>query len=431
MYRFEEANDKVSFDTFVEQNSSVFMQTSNWAVIKKTWKPYMFIGYGENDQTVLTALVLERSLPAVGSIWYSPSGFVADYSDTKLCKEFSAYIKSEMRKHNITAYIVDPQVPWQINGVSAAEAEPVIKSLKAAGYKYNPKRDDFTYQPPLTIGLNLKKDDGDEITADELLKRFEKGVRYSIRIGEQRGLVSEKYTYSELTANPELYRDFLSVMNDTSDRIGFITRPDDYYIEFMRELSDWAVMDLVYYDKISDKKRNSENFMRIKEIQEQLKTETKKSVVNKLKNEKESLDSQLKAFSQRQQETSREQSDKICVAAGITIRFGKEACCLFGGTRNIIRNNVRSSHYLNFIRIKDSIDRNMDFHDLGRVTYDYLDENSEHNGLYKFKKSFAADTVEYVGEYILVNKKFKYFAYSKFMPTAKKWAYNIKKVFKK
>lgn len=423
MYRFLKTENIEEFDAFVEKASETsFMQTSAWIPLKPTWSPYMYSGYAENGGVVLTALILERSLPAAGKIWYSPSGFICDYNNTALVKEFSDFIKKEMKKNRVTAYIIDPQIVERITDVAVDSAASKINSLKSAGFKYNDNRDDYTYQPPMTVGIYLKDENNNTVTKETLLKKFEKGVRYSVRIGEQRGLVAERYKYEDIEKDPQLYEDFLSVMNDTSDRIGFVSRPHDYYLDFMRQLARWTTVDLIYYDVVKDSKQNSENFSKLIEIKNALKAETKKSVINKLKNEQTSLESTLKAYQQRYKEIKHEEGNKqkICVACGVTVRFGKEACCLFGGTRNIIRNNVRSSHYLNFLRIVQSIEEGMEFHDMGRVPDEYTNEGSEHNGLYKFKRSFAADRVEYIGEYILIASKLKYNVYHSFMPAAKK-----------
>ena len=105
--------------------------------------------------------------------------------------------------------------------------------------------------------------------------------------------------------------------------------------------------------------------------------------------------------------------------------------CLFGGTRNVIRNNTRSSHYLNYLRLEESIRRGLKVHDLGYIkvkeaeteedgTLAPLEALDNFKGIYDFKKSFSADFHEFIGEYVLVGNKTKYFAYSKLMPTAKK-----------
>ena len=105
--------------------------------------------------------------------------------------------------------------------------------------------------------------------------------------------------------------------------------------------------------------------------------------------------------------------------------------CLFGGTRNVIRNNTRSSHYLNYLRLCESINRGCRVHDLGYVivktpaleedgTLGTLVPQDNFKGIYAFTKSFSADYYEFIGEYLLVGNKLQYYAYSKLMPTAKK-----------
>jgi peptidoglycan pentaglycine glycine transferase (the first glycine) len=431
MYKFIETVNFEEFDGFVEKsNETSFMQLSRWAKLKPTWKPKFFSGYDDKENIVLTALILERELVGAGRIWYSPSGFICDYENGQLVKEFADFIKSQEKKNKVTAYIIDPQIVEKISDAVQESAQNKLANIKSAGFMYNKNRDDYTYQPPMTVGIYLD-DNGEYLTAEKLLKKFEKGVRYSIRIGEQRGLVAERYLFKDIENNTALYDDFLSVMNDTSGRVGFVQRPYEYYLDFMREFAEFATIDLIYYDKSVDAKLNSENFQKLKEIKDELKTTDKKSVINRLKNETQSLESSIKAYHQRVEETRNEDKEKICVACGLTIRFANEACCLFGGTRDIIRNNVRSSHYLNFLRIKQSIDEKIYFHDMGRVPDEYTNENSPHHGLYTFKKSFAADRVEYIGEYILVSNKLKYFIYHTFMPFAKRTKNKLVKAFKK
>jgi lipid II:glycine glycyltransferase (peptidoglycan interpeptide bridge formation enzyme) len=105
--------------------------------------------------------------------------------------------------------------------------------------------------------------------------------------------------------------------------------------------------------------------------------------------------------------------------------------CLFGGTRNVIRNNTRSSHYLNYLRLCESVKRGCKIHDLGYVivktpelqedgTLGELIPQDNFKGIYDFKKSFSADYHEFIGEYILVGNSLKYYSYAKLMPTAKK-----------
>ena len=119
------------------------------------------------------------------------------------------------------------------------------------------------------------------------------------------------------------------------------------------------------------------------------------------------------------------------MAGGLSIYYGGMGSCLFGGTKNVIRNETRSSHYLNYLRLCESIDRGCSVHDLGYVivhspelqadgTLGALEPMENFKGIYDFKKSFSADYHEFVGEYVLVGSRAKYYAYATLMPKAKK-----------
>jgi peptidoglycan pentaglycine glycine transferase (the second and third glycine) len=436
MYIFGTAVDFEQFNSFAEANGGTFMQTTMWSAIKKaTWSARFYEGVDENKTRCLTCLILQRTLPAAGRIWYAPSGFVADYENERLISEFTAFLKTEMKKNAVTALIIDPQTVESISGVFQPSSKTTTDILKKCGYVFNSDRDDYIYQPSMTVALKLTDENGAQLSEPALLKKFDKGIRYSVRIGYQRGLKAFRYTCDDLKADMKLYDDFLSVMNDTSERVGFVTRPYNYYMEFIEQFAKWADIDLIYYDKKSDAENNEKNAASLADIDEKLENEQKQAVVNRLKGEKDSLEAQIKAYSERFEETKDIEKELLPVACGVTISFGSLASCLFGGTRNIIRNNVRSSHLLNYIRIQRSLENGYALHDMGRVPHEYMNESSKHNGLFKFKMSFAADVYEYIGEYALIGNAFKYNLYKKLIPTAKrvrvKIVYRIKKIIRR
>ncbi len=163
-----------------------------------------------------------------------------------------------------------------------------------------------------------------------------------------------------------------------------------------------------------------------------------------LKNDIDVIDKNTKSYNERMEETKDYPEDaRIPVAGGLTIRYGGFANCVFGGTRNIVRNNTRSSHYMNYLRLLRSIDLGMDYHDLGYVLCDSpetmepdgalgpLSPNEDFVGISKFKLSFGAHYTEYIGEYILVGNSFRYWLYKELMPKAKKAKMTAVRLLKK
>ncbi len=279
--------------------------------------------------------------------------------------------------------------------------------------------------------IPLRDADGNLIPAKDILKHCEKGVRYSVRVGTGRGLVAERHTWEDLKKNPRYLEDFMSVMGDTSDRNSFVSRDLEYVTLLAETLKDYTDISLVYYDKALDTKLEQEREAEKEELARKLLTAPEKKIKG-IKNELEVLESNTKNYEERMAETADYPEDaRIVVAGGLTIRYGGYASCVFGGTKNIVRNQTRSSHYLNYLRICESIQEGMNFHDLGYVlcqnptelqadgTLPKLVPRENFEGICSFKLSFGAKYTQYIGEYILIGSPFRYWIYKELMPTAK------------
>ncbi len=432
MYSFKPETDKASFDEFVERNKGTYMQCSSWPEVKSSWTPYMYSGF-DGDERVLTALVLERKLPVVGKLWYISCGAVCDYKNETLVSEFSDFIKSEMKSHGAFCVIVDPLITLRINGETKQEGVDAHKLFTNLGYELNTDLDSYTYKHPVQTMIPMKNENGESIAPEKILKGCDKGVRYSVRVGNSRGLTYSIYRYDDVEKDPSIMASFMEVMGDTSDRNSFVNRDSNYVSNLMRIMKDYTDITVVYYDKSLDKKLNDERLARKEQALKELETAPQKKVRG-LHDEIDVINKNNASYEQRVNETSEYPDDaKIAVAAGLTIRYGGVASCVFGGTRNIVRNNTRSSHYLNYIRICESYKENMDFHDLGYVLCDNpeppttsdgtlgeLKPRENFIGINDFKMSFGASYCEFIGEYILIGNRLRYWIYKELMPGAKK-----------
>lgn len=441
MYTFTQEQDLNSFDKFVEDNNGSYLQTSRWINVKKAWSSKLYSGFC-NGKRILTCVVLIRKLPLVGHIWYISCGPVCDYKNEKLIKEFSQFISKEMRKNKAAFAIIDPLIPLRINGGDCQEGLNAHKLLTGCGYKLNKNIETYTYKHPVQVMINLLDDNGNKLSGEEILKRCEKGVRYSVRIGPKRGLVAERYTYDDIKNNPLIMQDFMSVMDETSDRNNFVDRESDYLMNLIETFKDETDITLVYYDKELDEQLENDRQKKKKELLLKLETAPQKKIKS-IKNDIEVIDKNTVSYTQRVSETAEYPPNaKIPVAGGLTLRFCGVGSCLFGGTKNIIRNNTRSSHFLNYLRICESIEEGCRLHDLGYVlvknpeitskgTLGKLVPTDNFVGISDFKMSFGSDYYEFIGEYILISNKFKFFLYSKLMPRVKKIKMRIVKLIRR
>ena len=429
MYTFKPETDLAAFDAFLEANGGQYIQCSRWQTVKTTWKCHYISGFREEER-VLAVLVMERTLPAAGKIWYGSGGPVCDYGNTALLEAFTAFIREEVKANGVTAFIMDPPVSLRINGETQEKGVALHKTLTGLGYMLNANIQNYTYKQPVQLFIPLKEN-GMPRTADQILKKCDKGVRYSIRLGTQRGLVAHSYTYKDVAENPKLMDDFISVMRDTGERDDFVNRNGDYCTKLLQAFDGCSDLKLVYYDKAFDRKLQEERLQKKADALSQLPGAHEKKA-RQLQEIIDSVDKQTEHFEKRMEEAEAYTSDnEICVAGGLSIYYAGMGSCLFGGTKNVIRNNTRSSHYLNYLRLCESIDRGCDVHDLGYVfvetpalnddgTLGALVPTDNFKGIYDFKKSFSADYHEFIGEYVLIGNKLKYYAYAQLMPKAKK-----------
>ncbi|MBQ8503331.1 MAG: peptidoglycan bridge formation glycyltransferase FemA/FemB family protein [Clostridia bacterium] len=429
MYTFKMETDMKAYDDFLCENGGQYIQCSRWEKVKTTWKCRYYCGF-EGEKRVLAILVMERSLPVAGKIWYGSGGAVCDWENTELLTEFTEFMKKEIRNNGVTCFIMDPPVSLRINGEDKQKGHEMHSFLTGLGYELNPSIENYTYKQPVQLFIPLK-DNGVQLDAQKILKKCDKGVRYSIRIGEQRGLVAKTFHADDVINDPSIMDDFMAVMGDTGERNSFLERNGEYCTKILKEFDSCSDLKLVYYDKELDRKLQAERLAKKEKALSELPGAHEKKA-RQLQETIDSVDKQTEHFEKRMAEAEEFTKDnRICVAGGLSIYYAGMGSCLFGGTRNVIRNNTRSSHYLNYLRLCESIERGCDIHDLGYVivktpelnedgTLGSLVPQDNFKGIYDFKKSFSADYHEFIGEYVLVGNKMKYYSYAKLMPTAKK-----------
>ena len=93
---------KEEFKKFADKHVQItFHQTEEWANLKNVnnWKSH-YIGLKDKNKIIAGALLLSKELPFIKKkMFYSPRGFLIDYNNKNLLKEFTnelkKYIKSE------------------------------------------------------------------------------------------------------------------------------------------------------------------------------------------------------------------------------------------------------------------------------------------------------------------------------------------------
>lgn len=110
------------------------------------------------------------------------------------------------------------------------------------------------------------------------------------------------------------------------------------------------------------------------------------------------------------------------IAGTLAIWFGDKVWYLYGASSNVHRETM-PNYLLQWEMIRWAIEKKCRIYDFRGVSGD-LDENNPLYGLYKFKKGFNSELVEFVGEYDLVISRFWY----EFLKVATKGYQSLNKV---
>ena len=407
---------KEEFKKYVDKHPQItFHQTEEWANLKKVngWEAH-YIGLKEENKIKAAALLLSKNIPVIKKkMFYSPRGFLIDYNDYDLLKEFTDKIKEYAKKEKGIFIKIDPYVEYQERDNDGNIVEDGYNNKKSVdnliklGYKFfgfNTMQD--TLQPRWMHVIEI-----DGRSEEEVQKDMESKTRQILRKNEKSCIKTHEITRDELPV-------FKSIMEHTGDRRDFIDRPLSYYEAMWDNLYDSGILKILIAD-IDFNEYEKNTIKEKEEIENSLKDRIYKHDNNLLKmNEKkyESTNKQDKESIERLEKQvekiknyKKEYGDKKTLGTILFLIYGNEVLSLFGGTDdNLLQ--FQSAYTVHYAGIKYAIDHKYKRYNFYGITGDFRKENPLY-GLYLFKKSFGGHVVELIGEYDLVVSPFWYKTY--------------------
>lgn len=408
---------KSDFKKYADNHEQItFHQTEEWANLKKVngWKPY-YIGLKEGKNIKAAALILAKELPIIKKkMFYSPRGFLIDYNDYELLKEFTNELKKYIKKEKGIFVKIDPYVEYQERDNNGQIVEngynnkKSVENLKKLGYKFfgfNTMQDTLQPRWMHVIEINGK-------TEEEVLKEMESKTRQILRKNEKSSIKTREITKEEIPI-------FKSIMEHTGDRRDFIDRPLSYYEAMWDNLHDSGILkiliaeiDFEEYEKntIKEKEEIEKNLEdRIYKHDNNLLKMNEKKYETSNKQDKDSIE-RLEKQLQKINTYKKEYGKKKNLGTILFLIYGNEVLSLFGGTDdNLLQ--FQSAYTVHYAGIKYAIDHGYKRYNFYGITGDFRKENPLY-GLYLFKKSFGGHVVELIGEYDLVISNFWYKIYN-------------------
>lgn len=416
--------EKDKYEEFVSKHKkSHFLQSYAWGEFAKKEKnliPHYVAMTDDNNNIVATALLLEKKLPLKLSYFYSPRGYILDYDNYEILKEFTEKLKIYAKKHKAIFIKIDPDIIYnQIDNEGNNIIEnnnKVIDTLTNLGYKHLGFTKNFeTMQPRYTFRIDMNK------SFEDIENNYTKTTKQRIK-------KANDFFIETRIGNEEDINTFYNLMIITENRKDFITHNEQYYKSLYeiwnKDNSCKIFLGQASLDKIINKQTNIQD-----ELEKRLEEFKDKELSRKEKTEKQEIEKRLEKINNdlsRYVSLRTEYDNFITLSAHFIIEYGDKAWVLYAGNHNILTDTYTNYKTYNE-HIKYYHDKKIKIYDQFGTIGDF-NENNPLLGLHEFKKKFGGDYIEFTGEFDLITNKLMYFIFVKMVPLYRNF---IKKMAKK
>lgn len=403
------------FEKFASSHPQAnFYQTVEWGHLKKTnhWDMHL-LGLKDGKKIIAACMLLSKMTPIKRKMFYSPRGFLIDYNNYDILKEFTDDIRDYVKKEKGIFVKIDPNIMYQQrdllgqivpNGENNFKAFDNLKKLGYRHFGFNLMQE--TLQPRWIFVINTKGK-----TMDEIMSQMDRETRRVIKMNEKNHIKCREIGYDELPK-------FKDIMQHTGDRREFIDRPLSYYQDMYKNLHDSGILKILvaelntnetiselkkekkeFEDDYQDRKNKHDNH--IIQMNEKKYEQKQKEVENNIKR----LENKIKEV----EELNKKHGDVITLGGVLFLIYGKEVLALVGGSYSEFM-DFQSAYYIYYEMIKYTVENGYDRYNFYGITGDF-NENNPLYGLYSFKKDFGGEVVELIGEFDLIISKPLYYLY--------------------
>lgn len=401
------------FKDYADKSSQIsFHQTKEWGHLKEEngWEMKL-IGLKDKNEIKAATLLLSKMTPIKKKMYYAPRGFLIDYNNYDLLKEFTIKIKSYVKKHQGIFLKIDPYVPYQQrdklgkiveNGYNNKESYNNLIKLGYKHFGFNLMQD--TLQPRWMFITKTKNR-----TIDDVMKDMDPKTRQILRKNERDLIKCREISYDELP----LFKD---IMQHTGDRRDFIDRPLKYYQDMYKHLD--GILKILIAELNTTELINSLN--------EEVNDLTKEYDDRKNKHDQDPTKMNEKKYESKQKETlnnierikkrishqeklKAENGEVLTLGGILFLVYGNEVLSLVGGSYAKYM-EFQSAYTVHFAGMKYAIENNYERYNFYGITGDFNESNPLF-GLYSFKRDFGGEVVELIGEFDLIINKPLYYLY--------------------
>ena len=404
---FVELSEKEFLNYSKKSPYTSFYQMPEWAKVKKTngWNSY-FVGLKDKNKIVAATLLLSKKIKMFKTMFYAPRGFLLDYNDLDLLKEFTIKVKEFIKSKDALFLKINPYVDYQertVDGdiVEGTEKKELFKTLESLGFKHNgfyieqDKKTDLEPRWISVLDINGK-------SMDELYSEMRSSTKWRLNNSKKNALRIIEAKYEDL-------EEFKNLMKHTAERREFVDRPLSYYQDMFKILDEKGLVRVLLIEiNFKELIELSENNLKETDTKiEELKDNTRKEKqLKELYLEKERLEKKIEELN----EIIKEDGEKKIISGGWYMLYGREIIYLFGASyKKYMKYNPQ--YMLQWEMINYAIDNNYEAFNFYGIDGNFNKE-SKGFGLFDFKRGFNACVHELIGEFDLVIDKPRYLLYT-------------------
>ncbi|KRG08096.1 lipid II:glycine glycyltransferase FemX [Staphylococcus sp. NAM3COL9] len=378
-------------DAFVKSHpQGDLLQLTQWAETKTLTGWYSKrIAVGEEGEVIGVAQLLFKKVPKLPyTLCYISRGFVTDYSNKLALETLLEYAMQIAKEEKAYAIKIDPDVEVD----KGADALTNLKSLgfKHKGFKEGLSKDYI--QPRMTMITPIEKSD------EELIQSFERRNRSKVRLALKRGTTVER-------SNREGLKIFANLMQITGERDGFLTRDISYFQNIYNAMNPDGDAEL-FLVKLEPKpvlKDLREDLLQLK--QEKVKLAEKKQdkkTLNKI-NDVNNKIVKTQELIEDMEKLELSHPEGMYLSGALLMFAGNKSYYLYGASSNEYRDFL-PNHHMQFAMMQYAREHGATTYDFGGTDND-PDKDSDHYGLWTFKKVWGTYLSEKIGEFDYVLNK--------------------------
>ena len=353
---------------------------------KKGWNIH-YLGVKEGSKVLGCAMFVSKAKLFGKKEFYSPRGFLMDYSNKELFEFFTNEVKKYVTEHNGYVFRIDPaiiNIERDINGnvvEGGVDNSDIKKAFIDLGYKPVSEKNMEQIHWMYVLPIEGK-------TADELFKEMKSNTRNIIR-------KTEKDNFEIVELKKDELSEFYNILKETGERKGFKIRDLEYFEEM--------------YDLFGDDIKYVVTRLNLKKHIAMLEEEKEKAVKDRdALSDNKANDGKRKAF----EEQINGLDKKINLDKEIMEKTGKETITLSGSQFMLTKPEVlylnsgnydeymmfNSQYLIQWNMIKYAVEHGYKRYNFYGISGNF-DRNDKDFGMYEFKTRFNGHVEELIGEY--------------------------------